>query len=155
MQQLSITIKVLEKHANVVKTLLAQYGCDSVFTGASREECGTDTQNWFISKGIDDSYLSVEKSLEDLSIPYNRVCHGHSFKPYSHRHFRIDSSHKPQLHQWDHGDNTLALLDELETAIAGNDYAFARMFINTKRKEHLSHLNWRTQEMLTTDLEVA
>ena len=155
MPQLPLTLKVLEKHAKILKALLAQHSCDNVFTGTNSEDCATRTQTWFISEGIDESYLSVEKVLEDLCIPYDRVCHGPGFKLLSYRHFRIDSNQQALLYQCEHGDNTLELLDELEAAIAGNDYTFARIFITKKRNEHLCHLDWSTQDNFSTELEVA
>lgn len=153
--EMAFTIKVLQKHAKITESLLNSIDCDYAFTGTALEQCGTTTHGWFVSRGISSEYIGIEDALEDLSVPYDRTTHGASFKPLQHRSFRLDEHQKGHTLQCDHGDNTIALLEELEDAIAGNDYAFVRNFIKKKRLTYLRHLAWDTQDEHTAALDVA
>ncbi len=152
---MTFTIKALEKHSAVVTALLDTIQCDYTFTGTVIEDCGTNTHNWFVSRPRNEEAIGVEEELQRLPIPYSTTRHGPHFLPFSHRNFRIDESGKPQLLQFDHGDNTLELLNELENAIAGNDYAFVRNFISKKRNQYLLSLDWASQVLFSTDFDFA
>lgn len=152
---MTFTLKTLEKHSAVVTRLLDTIDCDYAYTGAVREAPGTNTHSWYISHPLNEDSIGIEDSLEDLHIPYDRSHRGPDFRLFSHRVFRIDHNHEHRCLDTDHGDNTLELLNELEDAIAGNDYSFVRNFIRQKRNSHLVALTWDTQKNLTGAYEVA
>ena len=152
---MTFTLKTLEKHAKAVTSLLDNIDCDYAFTGVTPETAAINTHGWFISRPLNDDFIGVEDSLEQLSIPYDRTLRGPNFRLIRHRIFRLDEHRKTHALNIDHGDKTLELLEELETAIAGNDYTFARNFIHNKRKQHLVELTWETQARYSENYEVA
>ena len=93
--------------------------------------------------------------MRSLGIPYETTMHGPEFRIFSHAVFRLDTEQNQHLLRYDHGDKTLDLLDELESSIAGNDYAFVRNYIKRKRDEYLLHLDWKSQQHLSTTYDTA
>ena len=152
---MTYTIKTLEKHAAVVTALLDSCKCDYSFTGTVIEDCGTQTHNWFVARPLSEDAIGIEDQLRKLPIPYSTTRHGPHFLPFSHCNFRVDENGTGQLAEFGHGDSTLDLLNELENAIAGNDYAFVRNFIHKKRKQYLHSLNWASQVSFAEDFEFA
>ena len=152
---MTFTIKALEKHSAVVTALLDTIQCKYTFTGTVIEDCGTNTHNWFVSHPRNEEAIDIEEELQGLPIPYSTTRHGPHFLPFNHCNFRIDKSGTPKLLQFDQGDNTLDLLNELENAIAGNDYAFVRNFISKKRNQYLLPLDWASQLKFSTDFDFA
>jgi len=153
--EITYTIKALEKHSAVVTALLDASKCEYTFTGTVIEECGTQTHNWFVSRPCSEDTIGVEEELQRLPIPYSTTCHGPHFLPFRHRNFRLDEAGKPHLLEFENGDNTLDLLNELENAIAGNDYSFVRNFISKKRSQYLLSLDWASQATFANEFEFA
>lgn len=151
---MTFTLKTLEKHAKAVTSLLDSIDCDYAFTGVIPETTRIKTHGWYISRPLNDNFIGVEDPLEQLSIPYDRTLRGPNFRLICSRLFRLDEHGKTHILDTDHGDNTLELLEELETVIAGNDYTFARNFIYNKRKQHLVELTWETQASYSENYEV-
>jgi len=114
--EMTFTLKALQKHSAVVTALLDGTDCDFAFTGAVAEFEGVETHNWFISRPVSNDEIGIEDSLENLSIPYDRSQRGAQFRPYSFRQFRIDENRQSQRADYQTGDNTLQLLDELENS---------------------------------------
>jgi len=152
---ITYTIKTLEKHSAVVTALLDSSKCDYTFTGTVIENCGTQTHNWFVSRPCSEDAIGIEDELQSLPIPYSTTRHGPHFLPLRHCNFRVDGAGKSQLLECEHGDNTLDLMNELENAIAGNDYAFVRNFINKKRNQYLLSLDWASQITFSTEFDFA
>jgi len=153
--EMTFSIKALEKHSALISALLDDTCGDYAFTGTIVEDCGTSTHNWFVSQPLDDDAIGIESELQNLPIPYSTTRHGPHFLPFNHCNFRVDERGNPQLIEFEHGDNTLELLNELESAIAGNDYAFVRNFISKKRKEYLQSLDWASQMTYSDAFDVA
>lgn len=153
MNSMTFSLKSLEKQSPAVSSLLDSIDCDYAFTGSIVESCGSNTHSWFVSRPLRSDEIGIEDALQQLAIPYDRILHGPEFRPFSYRSCRLDENHNWQSLEHQHGDNTLELLDELENAIAGNDYAFARNFIARKRKHYLSNLTWASQQSLAESYE--
>ena len=152
---MTYTIKALEKHSAVVTALLDASKCDYTFTGTVVEDCGTETHNWFVSRPCSEGAIGIEDELRRLPMPYSTTAHGPHFLPYKHCKFRVDEAGKPRLLEFENGDNTLQLLNELENAIAGNDYAFVRNFISKKRSQYLLSLTWASQLTYASEFDFA
>lgn len=152
---ITFTIKSLDKHAAIVTSMLDATDCDYTFTGTVIEACGAATHNWFVSRPLSEITIGIEKDLQNMPIPYSTTRHGTHFLPVNHCDFRIDKDGKAQLLEFEQGDNTLELLDELENAIAGNDYSFVRNFIAKKRHHYLQSLDWASQQQFSTEFEFA
>ena len=152
---ITFTIKALEKHSAIVTPLLNACQCDYTFTGTVIEACGTQTHNWFVSRPCSEEGIGIENELQKLLVPYSTTRHGPHFLPLNHCNFRVDEAGKPRLLKFEQGDNTLDLLDELENAIAGNDYAFARNFIAKKRDHYLLSLDWTSQVEFSIEFDFA
>ena len=152
---MTFTLKVLDKHSALVSALLDDAQCDYAFTGTIIESCGTLTHNWFVSRPVSEDAIGIESELKSLPVPYSTTRHGPHFLPFNHCNFRVDENGNPALLEFEHGDNTLDLLTELENAIAGNDYAFARNFIAKRRKQYLLSLDWASQMTHSTAFDIA
>ncbi len=152
---MTFTIKALEKHSAVITALLDASLCDYTFTGSVIEDCGTQTHNWFVARPCSEDAIGIEEELQSLPIPYNTTRHGPHFLPFNHSNFRVDEAGTPQLLKFEQGDNTVDLLNELENAIAGNDYAFVRNFISKKRNDYLLPLDWASQVIFSAEFDFA
>lgn len=153
--KITYTLKSLQKHAAIINALLDASRCEYTFTGTVIEACGTETHNWFVSHPCSEDAIGIEAELRNLPIPYSTTRHGPHFLPLNHCNFRVDDAGMAQLIEFEQGDNTLELMEELENAIAGNDYAFVRNFISKKRRQYLRQLDWASQLRYSADFDFA